>query len=138
MDTPNGRYKQGTFHERGICMTMSDWHPESWNPSWKVVQIITSIQTFMVFYEISKCNSLFHLVIFITFFYCRSVKMRACITTGTSVLFPIALNNVSSMLKIRGTSTKTTRISEKFTPTFFRCAKRATALTEHGKRFTKS
>ena len=30
MITPNGRFKSKTR----ICMSMSDYHPESWNPAW--------------------------------------------------------------------------------------------------------
>ena len=33
VQTPNGRYH--TWNE-GICLSISDYHPESWNPVWKV------------------------------------------------------------------------------------------------------
>ena len=32
MITPNGRFE---INKR-ICMSMSDYHPESWNPAWNV------------------------------------------------------------------------------------------------------
>ena len=43
MLTPNGRFKCG---ER-ICMSMSDYHPESWNPAWNVQTIIIGLISFM-------------------------------------------------------------------------------------------
>ena len=32
MVTPNGRFKLDTR----ICMSMSDYHPETWNPLWNI------------------------------------------------------------------------------------------------------
>ena len=43
MLTRNGRFKSG---ER-ICMSMSDYHPESWNPAWNVQTIIIGLISFM-------------------------------------------------------------------------------------------
>ena len=43
MFTENGR-----FHTRndGICMSISDMHPESWNPVWKVNQMVIGLLSF--------------------------------------------------------------------------------------------
>lgn len=42
--TPNGRF-QTNF---SICLTMSEYHPSSWNPSWSVSSILTGLLSFMV------------------------------------------------------------------------------------------
>ena len=43
MLTPNGRFITG----RRLCLSMSDYHPESWNPMWSVSTIITGLISFM-------------------------------------------------------------------------------------------
>lgn len=43
MLTPNGRFKPN----RRLCLSMSDFHPESWNPMWSVSTIITGLISFM-------------------------------------------------------------------------------------------
>jgi ubiquitin-conjugating enzyme E2 J2 len=43
MLTPSGRFQCNTK----ICMSMSDFHPESWNPMWSVATIIQGVQSFM-------------------------------------------------------------------------------------------
>ena len=44
MLTPNGRFQIN----RRLCLSMSDFHPESWNPMWSVSTIITGLISFMV------------------------------------------------------------------------------------------
>lgn len=44
MITPSGRFDPG----QRICLTMSDYHPESWNPAWNVTSILQGLQSFMV------------------------------------------------------------------------------------------
>ncbi|PWN99992.1 UBC-like protein [Tilletiopsis washingtonensis] len=44
MSTPSGRFKPDTK----ICMSMSDFHPGSWNPAWSVATILTGLLSFMV------------------------------------------------------------------------------------------
>jgi ubiquitin-conjugating enzyme E2 J2 len=44
MVTPNGRFAP---HKR-ICLSMSDFHPESWNPMWSVSSILTGLLSFMM------------------------------------------------------------------------------------------
>jgi ubiquitin-protein ligase len=44
MITPNGRFEVN----RGICLSMSDFHPETWNPLWTVGSILTGLYSFMV------------------------------------------------------------------------------------------
>lgn len=44
MITPNGRF----MTERKICLSMSDFHPESWNPMWSVSSILTGLLSFMM------------------------------------------------------------------------------------------
>jgi len=44
MITPNGRFKTN----RRICLSMSDYHPESWNPMWSVTTVLQGLISFMV------------------------------------------------------------------------------------------
>jgi len=41
--TENGRF---LTWEKGICLSISDFHPESWNPAWKVSQIVIGLVSF--------------------------------------------------------------------------------------------
>ena len=44
MHTPNGR-----FHtNQRLCLSISDFHPELWNPSWCVSTILTGLLSFML------------------------------------------------------------------------------------------
>jgi ubiquitin-conjugating enzyme E2 J2 len=49
MLTPSGRFQINTR----LCMSMSDFHPESWNPLWSVSSIIQGIQSFMASTELT-------------------------------------------------------------------------------------
>lgn len=42
--TPSGRFRS----ETKICMSMSDYHPESWNPAWSVSTILKGVLSFML------------------------------------------------------------------------------------------
>jgi len=44
MFTPNGRFAT----DRRLCLSMSDYHPESWNPHWTVETIILGLMSFML------------------------------------------------------------------------------------------
>ena len=44
MLTPSGRFQPG----RRLCLSMSDFHPESWNPMWSVSTILTGLYSFMI------------------------------------------------------------------------------------------
>lgn len=44
MTTPNGRFRTNTR----LCLSMSDFHPELWNPLWRVGSILTGLLSFMV------------------------------------------------------------------------------------------
>ena len=44
MCTPNGRFK---VHTR-LCLSMSDFHPETWNPMWSVSTILMGLYSFML------------------------------------------------------------------------------------------
>jgi len=44
MITPSGRF----VAERKICMSMSDFHPGSWNPAWSVETILNGLLSFML------------------------------------------------------------------------------------------
>ncbi len=44
MLTPSGRFEVNTR----ICLSMSDFHPETWNPSWRVETIIVGVISFML------------------------------------------------------------------------------------------
>ncbi|XP_068663439.1 ubiquitin-conjugating enzyme E2 34-like [Aristolochia californica] len=44
MVTPNGRFAT----QKKICLSMSDFHPETWNPMWSVSSILTGLLSFMM------------------------------------------------------------------------------------------
>ncbi|XP_042486497.1 ubiquitin-conjugating enzyme E2 34-like isoform X2 [Macadamia integrifolia] len=44
MITPNGRF----ITQKKICLSMSDFHPESWNPMWSISSILTGLLSFMI------------------------------------------------------------------------------------------
>lgn len=43
MVTPNGRFKENAR----LCLSMSDYHPEAWNPAWSVQTILNGLLSFM-------------------------------------------------------------------------------------------
>ena len=43
MVTPSGRFQPDTR----LCLSMSDFHPETWNPGWTVATILTGLLSFM-------------------------------------------------------------------------------------------
>ncbi|PVH15840.1 uncharacterized protein CXQ87_003695 [Candidozyma duobushaemuli] len=43
MVTPNGRFACNTR----LCLSMSDYHPDTWNPAWSVSTILTGLLSFM-------------------------------------------------------------------------------------------
>jgi len=44
MITPSGRFQTNSR----LCLSMSDFHPESWNPMWTVSSILTGLLSFML------------------------------------------------------------------------------------------
>lgn len=44
MFTPNGRFKT---HKR-LCLSISDFHPDTWNPAWSISTILTGLLSFML------------------------------------------------------------------------------------------
>jgi len=44
MITPNGRFKTNTR----LCLSISDYHPDTWNPAWSVATILTGLLSFML------------------------------------------------------------------------------------------
>lgn len=44
MLTPNGRFAIN----RRLCLSMSDFHPDTWNPAWTVSTILTGLLSFML------------------------------------------------------------------------------------------
>ena len=44
MTTPNGRFKTNTR----LCLSISDYHPDTWNPAWSVATILTGLLSFML------------------------------------------------------------------------------------------
>lgn len=44
MLTPNGRFKCNIR----LCLSISDYHPDTWNPAWSVSTILTGLLSFMV------------------------------------------------------------------------------------------
>jgi ubiquitin-conjugating enzyme E2 J2 len=47
MCTPQGRF----VTEQKLCLSMSDFHPETWNPLWSVSAVLTGLLTFMLLDE---------------------------------------------------------------------------------------
>lgn len=44
MITPNGRFQTN----KRLCLSISDFHPDTWNPAWSVSTILTGLLSFMV------------------------------------------------------------------------------------------
>lgn len=44
MITPNGRFQVN----KRLCLSMSDYHPESWNPLWSISSILQGLLSFML------------------------------------------------------------------------------------------
>ena len=44
MITPNGRFKPNTR----LCLSISDFHPDTWNPTWNLSTILTGLLSFML------------------------------------------------------------------------------------------
>jgi ubiquitin-conjugating enzyme E2 J2 len=44
MVTPNGRFKP----KSRLCFSMSDFHPELWNPLWNISSILNGLRSFMI------------------------------------------------------------------------------------------
>ena len=44
--TDNGKYRTHKQQPDGICLSISDFHQESWNPAWKVTQIVLGLVSF--------------------------------------------------------------------------------------------
>ncbi|CAL4093273.1 unnamed protein product, partial [Meganyctiphanes norvegica] len=44
MTTPSGRFKTNTR----LCLSISDFHPDTWNPAWSVATILTGLLSFML------------------------------------------------------------------------------------------
>ena len=44
MLTPNGRFQCNAR----LCLSISDFHPESWRPSWTVSAVLVGLASFMV------------------------------------------------------------------------------------------
>jgi len=42
--TPNGRFETN----KRLCLSISDYHPDTWNPSWSVSTILTGLLSFML------------------------------------------------------------------------------------------
>jgi len=49
MITPSGRFEPNTR----LCLSMSDYHPETWNPMWSVSTILNGLLSFMLESEIT-------------------------------------------------------------------------------------
>ncbi|KAJ2777274.1 Ubiquitin-conjugating enzyme E2 6 [Coemansia interrupta] len=49
MITPSGRFQTNT----NICMSMSNYHPNTWNPAWSVATILNGMLSFMVEEEVT-------------------------------------------------------------------------------------
>ncbi|KAJ2044261.1 Ubiquitin-conjugating enzyme E2 6 [Coemansia sp. S2] len=50
MITPNGRFEV----HKDICTSMSNYHPQSWNPGWSVATILTGLLSMMTGDEVMQ------------------------------------------------------------------------------------
>lgn len=57
MITPNGRFRTN----KKLCLSISDFHPDTWNPAWSVSTILTGLLSFMVMYLVGLVNVVFNL-----------------------------------------------------------------------------
>ena len=48
MCTANGRFNTLPNYTSGICLSISHFHPESWNPVWKVNMIVVGLLSFWI------------------------------------------------------------------------------------------
>ena len=44
MITPNGRFETN----KELCLSISNYHPESWNPAWTIETILIGLYSFML------------------------------------------------------------------------------------------
>ncbi|CAG9790842.1 unnamed protein product [Diatraea saccharalis] len=44
MITPNGRFRTNTR----LCLSITDFHPDTWNPTWSISTILTGLLSFML------------------------------------------------------------------------------------------
>ncbi|XP_041980944.1 ubiquitin-conjugating enzyme E2 J2 [Aricia agestis] len=44
MITPNGRFRTNTR----LCLSITDFHPDTWNPAWSISTILTGLLSFML------------------------------------------------------------------------------------------
>lgn len=49
MFTPSGRFQPGMR----LCLSISDYHPKTWNPAWSASTILTGLLSFMVSDEVT-------------------------------------------------------------------------------------
>lgn len=54
MITPNGRFKTN----KKLCLSISDFHPDTWNPAWSVSTILTGLLSFMVSFYLHNTKEL--------------------------------------------------------------------------------
>ena len=50
MMTPTGRFKTDTR----LCLSMSDYHPETWSSSWQIRTVVLGLLSFM-FVGVPRC-----------------------------------------------------------------------------------
>ena len=43
-----------------LCLSISDFHPDTWNPAWSVSTILTGLLSFMVCNKCSMMNTLYN------------------------------------------------------------------------------
>lgn len=60
MYTPNGRFKPN----KRLCLSISDFHPDSWNPAWSVSTILTGLLR----YEIINNHKIINIILIMTYF----------------------------------------------------------------------
>lgn len=60
MITPNGRFKTN----KKLCLSISDFHPDTWNPAWSVSTILTGLLSFMVGFTLIRKLKYYYFVNF--------------------------------------------------------------------------
>uniref|UniRef100_A0A8C6A6L2 Ubiquitin-conjugating enzyme E2 J2 n=2 Tax=Marmota marmota marmota TaxID=9994 RepID=A0A8C6A6L2_MARMA len=85
MITPNGRFKCNTR----LCLSITDFHPDTWNPAWSVSTILTGLLSFMV----EKGPTLGSIETSDFTVRCSSASLQAC---GGTLAFPLVYGYLCS------------------------------------------
>lgn len=112
MITPNGRFKENTR----LCLSMSDYHPDTWNPGWSVATILNGLLSFMTGDEhttgsITTTTQEKHILAR------RSMNYNTCKNTRFKIVFPeMVKENVKELERRRNEEHEDVGDEEKVDP----------------------